>query len=559
MSIPVFNLFSVDGSDGFRLDGEHASDRLGTSVSSAGDVNGDGFDDVIIGAPLADANAEDDGSSYVVFGKAGGFDATLSLSALDGSNGFRLDGGHGKYTYGDSVTGVGDINGDGFDDVMVKGSGDDYVVFGRASGFDARIDLTALDGSNGFRLKGGQDYDLFQPLSGNVDVNGDGFADVIVQTVYVDQNNNAIDSSYVLFGHAGGFGATIDPSTLDGQSGFRLVDTQNPGELTVTGASDINGDGLEDLLVTTDSTYTIPYGGGGGEVNNYVVYGKTSGFATVEDLADLGANDGVQLNTGVISVSSAGDINGDGLDDLAFFAEPSPFDSRLYNYVVFGKASGINPNLDLSQLDGSNGFTLGQMFAHKKITTRLEPAGDVNGDGFGDLIAGAEHADQYGMTYAGSSYVIFGHASGFDAVVNLPDLDSNGGIRLDGIAGNAAGVVSGAGDIDNDGFDDVIVGAPGADASDHDSGASYVLLGGNHLKETTVFMGTAARDELTGTPAMEYSRGKAATTSSLVEEVRMYSAGIPAMTSFGFRIWIFKLQMVVSVTIRWHSQVVTLN
>ncbi len=509
MSIPVFNLFSMDGSDGFRLDAEHASFGLGASVSSAGDVNGDGFDDVIIGAPWADVNAEDEGSSYVVFGKAGGFDTTLSLSALDGSNGFRLDGGHRKFTFVDSVTGAGDINGDGFDDVMVNGPEDSYVVFGRSSGFDAQIDLTALDGSNGFRLKGRQIYDRFQPLSGSVDVNGDGFDDVIVQTTYLDQNNHVIGSGHVVFGHTGGFDATIDPSTLDSQSGFRLIDTQNPGRLSVTGSSDINGDGLDDLLVTNDSTYDIPYGGGGGEVNNYVVYGKTSGFTAMEDLGDLGANDGVQLNTDVISVSSAGDINGDGLDDLVFFAKPSSFEPGLYNYVVFGKVSGIDPNLDLSQLDGSDGFTLGRMFADEKITTRLEAAGDVNGDGFGDLIVGARAANPYGMANAGSSYVIFGHASGFDAVVNLPDLESGSGIRLDGITGNGAGVVRGAGDIDNDGFDDVIIGAPGADFSGFNSGGgSYVLFGNDHLKEPPVFKGTAARNELTGTPVMEYFTGK---------------------------------------------------
>ena len=82
------NLSSLNGSNGFRLDGEAEFDRSGCSVSDAGDVNGDGFDDVIVGAFGADPNGFYSGSSYVVFGKASGFSATMDLSSLNGSNGF---------------------------------------------------------------------------------------------------------------------------------------------------------------------------------------------------------------------------------------------------------------------------------------------------------------------------------------------------------------------------------------------------------------------------------------------------------------------------------------
>lgn len=290
MSIPIFNLFSVNGSDGFRLDGEHADDRLGYFVSSAGDVNGDGFEDVIIGAPWVDNGTVGDGSSYVVFGKVGGFDAALPLSALDGSNGFRLDGGHQRFTYGDSVSNAGDINGDGFDDVIIKGTEASYVVFGRASGFDAQIDLSSLNGNNGFRLEGEKGLSFHfqsQSLNGAVDVNGDGFDDVIVESVYRDQNNRYLDSSYVIFGHAADFDATIDLSALDGNAGFRLSDMHDFGKLSVTGVSDINGDDLDDLLVTADSAYNNSNYGSGGDKKNYVVYGKAAGFAAVEDPADL--------------------------------------------------------------------------------------------------------------------------------------------------------------------------------------------------------------------------------------------------------------------------------
>ena len=113
------NLSDLNGSSGFRLDGEAASDRSGWSVSSAGDVNGDGYDDLIIGAPYADANGSMSGSSYVVFGRGSAFAATVNLSTLDGTNGFRLDGVAASDLSGYSVSSAGDVNGDGYDDLII--------------------------------------------------------------------------------------------------------------------------------------------------------------------------------------------------------------------------------------------------------------------------------------------------------------------------------------------------------------------------------------------------------------------------------------------------------
>jgi hypothetical protein len=116
----TINLSTLDGTNGFRLDGVAAFDLSGISVSSAGDVNGDGFDDLIVGADVgADPNGSNSGSSYVVFGKSGGFAATINLSTLDGTNGFRLDGVAANDRSGRSVSSAGDVNGDGFDDLIV--------------------------------------------------------------------------------------------------------------------------------------------------------------------------------------------------------------------------------------------------------------------------------------------------------------------------------------------------------------------------------------------------------------------------------------------------------
>ena len=215
------NLSSLGGSNGFRLDGVATNDRSGSSVSTAGDVNGDGFDDLIVGAHQADPNGTNSGSSYVVFGKAAGFSAAMDLSSLDGNNGFRLDGVTASDRLGISVSNAGDVNGDGFDDVIVgangagRDSGSSYVVFGQASGFSATMNLSSLNGSNGFRLNG-----VAGDFSGGSvrtagDVNGDGFTDLIVGAQLADPNGVNSGSSYVVFGKASGFSATMNLSTLE--------------------------------------------------------------------------------------------------------------------------------------------------------------------------------------------------------------------------------------------------------------------------------------------------------------------------------------------------------
>ena len=326
------------GNGGFRLDGIDAADRSGYSVSGAGDVNGDGLADLIVGAYVADPGGDSSaGESYVVFGKADS--ATVNLGAL-GNGGFRLDGIDAADRSGYSVSGAGDVNGDGLADLIVgapgAGSegGESYVVFGKAD--SAAVNLGAL-GNGGFRLDGIdlEDFSGFS-VSGAGDVNGDGLADLIVGAPSAGTNAG---ESYVVFGKADS--AAVNLGAL-GNGGFRLdgIDLNDFSGYSVSGAGDVNGDGLADLIVGA------PGAEAGGRLRageSYVVFGNADGAGV--NLGALGSG-GFRLaggDTSVLSgrsVSGAGDVNGDGLADLIVGAADMPpgGDSLTgESYVVFSQ------------------------------------------------------------------------------------------------------------------------------------------------------------------------------------------------------------------------------
>jgi hypothetical protein len=219
------------GANGFRIDGAAAGDSSGYSVSSAGDVNNDGFDDLIVGALYADPDGKGQaGSSYVIFG------GTTPASTIDlanlGANGFRIDGAAAVDNSGISVSSAGDVNSDGFDDLIVgafsagpdgkTNAGSSYVIFGSETPA-ATIDLANL-GANGFRIDGAAAGD--RSAAGPSRLQGMSTATastiVIVGAFGAGPEREVLNagSSYVIFGSETP-AATVDLANL-GANGFRI-------------------------------------------------------------------------------------------------------------------------------------------------------------------------------------------------------------------------------------------------------------------------------------------------------------------------------------------------
>lgn len=326
-------LSTLNGSNGVRFDGASAGDLAGFSVAAAGDINGDGRDDLVVGARFANTN----GSSYVVFGRSTPFPATFALSALSGSDGFRLDGGAGINSSGFTVSPAGDINGDGRSDLLIGSTSGAHVVFGRSTAFSATLALSALSGSDGFRIADAGGFSG-SAVAAAGDVNGDRIDDVVVAAFGLAPNGSSSGSSFVVFGKTTPFAATLVLTDLDGNNGFRINGAAAQDYSgRVVGAADINGDALGDLIIGA-------YGADPGASQAgaaYIVYGQRTPFSPSVAVSTLDGSNGFRI-TGLAfndqlgrAVTGAGDVTGDGVDDLIVGA-PRAGGSAGTSYVLFG-------------------------------------------------------------------------------------------------------------------------------------------------------------------------------------------------------------------------------
>ena len=425
MNIDLSDIESGDGSNGIIVTGAQAGDYSGLAISSAGDINGDGFDDFVIGAYGEDTTDTDAGASYLVYGGTGLVNLSLAdIEGGDGSQGFVIYGAELDDFSGYTVSAAGDVNNDGYDDFLIGARGEDtgggeagatYLIYGGSGLSDINLaDIESGGGADGIAIYGNDASDeAGRALAAAGDVNGDGYDDFIVGSYGEDTGGSAAGATYVLFGGAG-------------LTNFDLQQVE----------LGIGGHGI------------MIYGG---EANDF------SGY----------------------SVSSAGDLNGDGYDDILIgaYGEDSGGGASGAYYVVYGAASLVNIDLTaMEAADGSKGYFAVGAEVGDKAGYSVSSAGDVNGDGYDDLVVGALYEDTGGLS-AGASYVIYGGDNTGDVIEGTVGDDA---LVADGGAGAGDSLVGGLGDdtLTSDGGGDVLYGGYGDDTFIIDTTDFFRLEGG---------------------------------------------------------------------------------
>ncbi|NCG21688.1 MAG: hypothetical protein GWP91_21950, partial [Rhodobacterales bacterium] len=427
----------------FASDGD-TEDNFGISVSGAGDVNGDGYDDVIVGAWFDDDVAVSTGSAYVFSGSATGIDLATE-TRLTASDAAQAD------YFGWSVSGAGDVDGDGYDDVIVGayrgGSvGAAYVYRGGAGGVERSTEVILT-------VEFGTADDFGWSVSDAGDVNNDGYGDVVVGAP-----GNAVQpgAAYVYMGGPDGI-QVISELKFSASDGVPLDEFG----FSVSAAGDVNGDGFGDVVVGARAADENGVGSGAA----YVYLGSVNGTNPADEVK-LMASDGAANDWYGDSVSGAGDVDGDGyadvlvgayLDDDAGGASGAAY---LYTGGVDGVASSTEVKITASDAAGDDHFGIA-----------VSGAGDVDGDGFGDVIIGAQW-DGDGGSKTGSAWLYQGSSAGLNLSLGLKLNAADG--EPDDYFGTS---VSGAGDVNGDGADDVLVGVYRDGENGVYSGSVAVFLG----------------------------------------------------------------------------------
>lgn len=456
--------YNISSAYDVQLLGVASGDESGYSVSPAGDVNCDGYDDVIIGAPYNDDGGSSAGAAFIIFGPTSMSSVNLSTADVE------LIGEAASDYAGHSVAAAGDVNGDGCDDVLVgayyndnsvSNAGTAYLIYGKSTLADMSLASADVryDGANA------SDYAGYS-VAGAGDVNRDGYDDILIGAYGFDSAGSSSGAAYLIFGSSTLSSIVISGSDVRffGESGSDYAGK------SVAPAGDFNGDGYDDFLIGAPGDDD----GGSSAGAAYLILGQSSAYPHIYYLSGaskfMGENASDYAGT---AIAPAGDVNGDGKDDflIGAYAYDNTSTSVGAAYLFYGTNSSRRPRL--SDL-GLAPVKFEGEFASDYAGYAVSGAGDINGDGYDDFLIGAYGNDRT-ATSSGTTYLVYGSATIFGRRNSLSTANASfGGIATSDYSGYA---VSAAGDLNADGKDDFLIGAYGNDSSGSGAGATYLIYG----------------------------------------------------------------------------------